>query len=183
MGSKTTPELNELNERTGRVPQHAKQETRDLPKWAKLALARVVMYDEKYREAAEHFKRTESSLQKLASSPAGKKWRAKLEELAEDPVFIAEALIRSNAVGVTFDAFWAMETAKGARDYKEVGLIARDLMDRIPELRRQQGTTPTRDTQIVIQLGGGTSLEPLTVEASHTKQIESGPVIDAELIE
>lgn len=184
MSSELTPKLNALNKATGRVPQHAKQNISDLPKWAKLAMARTIIYDETYKEAAAHYDKSTSSLEKLASSPAGKKWRAQLSTLADDPVFIAEALIRSNAAGVTFDAFWALEAAKGAQDYKEAGVIARDLMDRIPELRRQQTATSRGAPQIVINMGGDVSLEPMTVETHHSAQIETGEItLDAEIVE
>jgi hypothetical protein len=160
-----------------------KERPSDLPKWARLALARCVLYEETIKEAAAHFGKGKSILEKYSASPGGKLWRAKLSELAADPVFIAEALIRSNAVGVTFDAFWALEAAKAAEDYKEVGVISRDLMDRIPEIRKSQAEGARAAPQIVIQLGGA-SLEPLAVETEHTRSVEAEYLtIDAEIVE
>lgn len=155
----------------------------DLPKWAKLALARRELYGETHEEAAKHFGRTKSSLEKYASSPAGKTWIGSLEELGNDPVFVAESLIRSNALGVTFDAFWALELAKEKGDYKEVGVISRDLMDRVPEIRKSQAGGHTAPAQIIIQFGGGASFEPLAVETEHSRAVEAAQEADFEIVE
>lgn len=180
----TSEELNELHERTGRVPQHAKRETHELPKWAKIALARTILYDETYEEAARAHGKSKSSLSHYACSPAGRKWTAALEQIADDPVRIAEVMIRSSADGVVFDVFWAMEAAKAASDYKEVGIIARNLLDRVPELRAQvQPSGGGQVAQIVINLGAGASLEPPVVESSHVKHVEAGETQDAVIVE
>jgi hypothetical protein len=168
-----------------KVPKpHAKVETSELPKWAKLALARCILYDETHEEAAKYHGKAKNTLDQYACSPAGKKWRAHLEEIADDPVRIAEAMIRASATGVVFDVFWALETAKQARDFAEVGVITRDLMNRIPELRAQsQPSNANTPTQIVINLGGG-SLEPAVVDTSHVKSVEAGAItVDAEIVE
>lgn len=164
----------------------AKEHVRDLPKWARIALAERALHDLTYDEAAQAHKRSGDILRQYGASPAGKAWVAQIEKVSEDPVALADSLIRASALGVTMDVLWALEVAREKQDHVAVGTIGRDLMDRIPELAKKGGAQVALGaTQITIQLGGDMGvLEPAEVETVHTRSIEAGaPTLDAEIVD
>jgi hypothetical protein len=152
----------------GAVPKGKKQDIRELPRWVRMALVEYETLGMTYKECAKKFMKGESTLRGYGSSPAGKTWRAQIREMANDPVKMAEATIRSSIAGVTLDYLLAYQNAIDRNDYKEVGVMSRDLLDRVgvTKKERNKGDGGGKHT-IVINLGGGVSLEKELIETSY----------------
>lgn len=170
-------------------PGGEREEVVDLPRWAKLALARTVIYGETYEEAASNFKLpngrqySRSSLEKYGSSPAGRKWKEAVAATTDDPVEMSKALVRASALGVTFDMMWALEQARAANDYKEVGIIGHRLLDRAAVSDQKLDPAVNAPT-IVLQIHGNFELTPVEVASTHAKLAEAfPPTLDAELVD
>lgn len=142
----------------------------DLPRWAKMALVEHVMLGENLETAAKHRGKSRSQLQKYSSSPAGKKWKAEITKIADDPVKLAEMMIRSSIHSVTAEYLAALDTAIQAGDYKEVGVMSRDMLDRMGVTKKKDDVREQK-TAIVINLQT-TSLDVPTIRSTY--QLEGG---------
>lgn len=162
------------------VPNFAKEEPRDLPTWARAALTRMVLYGDSFEDAAAVFNRKPKTLQHYSSSPAGQKWRASLTDATNDPAKMAEMTLGTSALGVTLEYLAALEQARVAGDYHEVGVMSRDILDRIG-IERKKDPAQDKPASIVINLNG-VSLEVPTVKASFDL-IEEGDTVDAEVVD
>lgn len=191
MGRKTldTAGLAKLHAESPQVGAHAVEEVGDVPRWAKLALARTVIYGETYEEAAGQFRNasgkpySRSTLEKYGCSPAGKRWKAAVSAAADDPVEMSKAMVRASSLGVTFDMMWALEQARIANDYKEVGLIAHRLMDRAAVSDAKLDPAVNAPT-LVLNITGNFSLDPHEVASSGARLLEAKPIIiDAEIVD
>jgi hypothetical protein len=152
------------------VAPNKKEEIADLPRWVKTALVFKEIYGLSYNEAAKDVNKAGTTLSQYANSPAGKRWRASLRQLADDPVALAHALLKGNALNITLDRISFLEMAKDAKDYSEADKIARDLQDRIGiTAKRNQNNIQT----IVIQ----------TAASSFEIPLGDSEVLEAEIIE
>ena len=166
------------------TPAHEREEVKELPRWVKTALVFKEVYGESYTEAAKRMKKSGATLSQYAQSPAGHKWRDQLQRLADDPVALAEAMLRGNSLNITLDRLAFLEMAKEAGDFAEADQIARDILDRIPELAKK---TPAKTgmmggiLQIVLP-AGSTSLEPLMVQTEY-KMLEAETIPEGEIVD
>lgn len=149
------------------TPPNKREDPKDLPRWVKTALVYKEVYGESYNEAAERFKHKGGTLSQYSASPAGKKWREGLQRIADDPVALAEAMLRGNSLNITLDRISFLEMAKSAGDYAEADKIAKDIMDRVPELAKKSGNKDTGGMTIHLTLPGGFSLDPIQVTSGH----------------
>ena len=158
------------------TPANEKQEISEIPQWAKIALALHHVGGLTQEESAKRFKKARGTLFSYNASPAGKKWKANLLEIAGDPREVARLILRSSISGVAFQYLAAYEGAIEMGDYAEVGRMSRDLLDREDIIgkskSKQAGSPPT----INITLFGGT--EPVVLE-HEAEMLE----IEAEIIE
>lgn len=150
----------------------AKLEPNDLPRWARLALARHVTLGESLKDAAKQFGRSERTLQNSAYSPAGRKWMAMVEAAAEDPLRMATALLQASTMQVTMEYLQAFQQAIDAQDYREVGVMARDVLDRMGMTKKDKGSGGAAKPTIVINLGSGVNLDAPMVESSYEATVE-----------
>lgn len=173
-----------LREKYGAVEKHAKKEIKELPRWVKVALTQYETEDITLKEAAARFGKSSSTLEKYASSPAGKKWRAAVEGIADDPEKLTEFAIRSTVMGVALDNLLAMQMALESGDFKEYGIMARDWLDRAGITKKQSGGSGGAQV-LVIKMGQDASLEAPLVESSYEALPGefSGVVVDAELLD
>lgn len=153
----------------------------DLPRWAKVGIARKELLGESWKEAGASVNRSAASLSEYGASPAGKRWREQLAEVADDPKTLVESMLKGTALSVTLDYLLAYERAITANDYKETGIMARDLLDRFGVTKKQEKSLQA-PSQIVIMLPGGASLEVPTVTSEH-KQLPGKVDADFEIEE
>jgi hypothetical protein len=167
------------------VPPREREDVKDLPRWVKSALVYKEVYGESYNEASQRFKHAGKTLENYAQSPAGKKWREGLQRFADDPIQLAEAMIRGNALNITLDRMAFLEMAKEAGDFAEADKIARDLQDRIPELAKKSGQKQTGGMTIHLTLPGGIDLNAVVAQsAAEPAGLLSGEVLtDYEIVE
>jgi hypothetical protein len=165
----------------GGTPPREREEPSDLPRWVKSALVFKEVYGETYKEAAERFKKTGNTLAQYGQSPAGHKWREQLTRFADDPIALAEAMLKGNALNITLDRIMFLEGLKEAGDFVEADKIARDLQDRIPELAKKTPKLGLSGGILQIVLPAGAGMEPLMVATEH-KLIEEAEftVVDSE---
>ena len=145
------------------VPARQKQEISEIPQWAKIALALHHVGGLSQEEAGKRFKKSRSSVQDYNTSPAGKKWKASLLEIAGDPKEVARLILRSSISGVAFQYLAAFESAIEMGDYAEVGRMSRDLLDREDIIGKSKSKQPGSQPTINITLWG--SSEPVVLEA------------------
>ena len=176
---KATPEqIAKLNELPTKRKQDRK-ELSDIPGWARVAIVYKELFDVSMKDTLELLRidRAVSTFSQYRKSPAGKKLRKQIERFKEDPVAMAETLLRSSAMQITVDRLLFLEAAKASGNYKEADRIARDLQDRVPELAKKTGGAQAAQSGMVIQVqfsGSEKNLEPIRVTSSHS------PVEEAE---
>lgn len=152
------------------IPREDRTELSDLPGWAKAALVYKYLYDVSYADAikAVGVKRSERTLENYRKTPAGKKLREMIERFKDDPVQMAAAFLRANAMGVMVDRIAFLEMAKASGNFVEADKIARDLQDRVPELAKKQASKGgTGSMTLQINLPGGAKLDPIMIDSSH----------------
>lgn len=164
-----------------RGPDHKliseKEEVSDLPRWARLAIAEFVNVGGTYADIAQKYGKSKSALAQYSASPAGLKWRAQLAEVADSPEKVSMAMMRASAAAVTMDYLMALEMAVESGDYKEIGVISRDLLDRLG-MKREQKANKQAAPSLTINLNGASlALDMPTVESTAIE------VLDAELID
>jgi hypothetical protein len=148
----------------------AKQEISELPHWVKLASASQLFDNLTAKEAAKRFNRGEQTLHKHNQSPAGKKWKAELEKIAEDPKEVARLILRSSISFVALEYLAAFSAAVEAGDYAEVARMSRDLLDREDIIGVAKSKQAQIAPQINITLWG--SPEPVVVEEIPEADVE-----------
>ena len=129
------------------TPPEKKQEISEVPQWVKIALALHHVGGLTQEESAKRFNKKRGTLAAYNISPAAKKWKAQLLEIAENPKEVARLILRSSISGVAFQYLAAFEGAIEMGDYAEVGRMARDLLDREDIIgkskSKQAGAQPT----------------------------------------
>ena len=145
------------------VPQE-KENVEDLPRWVKTALVFKALDGMSFKQAAERVSRSPDTLSKYSRSPAAKKWLSSLSEFLDDPVEMAKAYLRANALSVTLERLAFLEMAIAAGDYKAGDAIAKDIQEKIgitaPKAKNDGPAV------LNITIGGG-SVEVPIIEASY----------------
>jgi hypothetical protein len=163
---KSLPPGKEMSERVG--PE-------DVPRWVKVAMAKVDILGDTYKDAAAEFGKSGSTLKNYNTSPFVKSWRASLQEIAEDPVQVAGLILKGSVLEAALDQLWAIEAAKKDMDYKEVRLGTRDILQSQNLLQTQYGGKRSSAEPIVINITlPGAEVKPLAIETDYE-------VIDAEI--
>lgn len=154
------------------TPAREKEHPSELPGWVKAAFVYVDLGGETYRDAAERFGRKPTTLSNYASSPAAKKWREAVAEVADDPAVLAKGVLEGAVADASADLIWARETARRAGDYKEVRMASAELLDR---LNIQKKHAPAAKPTIVVNVTGAqaASIEPIEVEAEVLEDDEA----------
>lgn len=152
----------------------------DLPNWAKMALTENVLHNTSLKDLAEKYNKHERTLEKYSTSPAGKRWKNKLQAIVDDPVQQALLLVRASAAGLMVDYLFVTETASKSGDLAVASANYRDLLNRAgASAPEKKDATPTR---IVINLGNGVSLEAPVVQ-SEAKALPGEVTTDFEIVE
>jgi hypothetical protein len=144
------------------TPAQDKKEIADLPQWVKIGMGMQYIGGLTAKEAATRCNRAPDTLRSYWKSPAGKKWRDQLKEIASDPKEVAGLILRSSISGVAISYLAAFEQAMEAGDYAEVARMSRDLLDREDIIGVAKSKQAQVAPQINITLWG--SPEPVVVE-------------------
>lgn len=164
------------------VPAIAKENVSDLPRWVKTALAYCEIFGDTYEEAAKRAGRTGKTLGNYASSPAGQKWRAALNGISDNPVQLAETLIKSQTFDMSLEYLQVYEAAKAANDYKEQRLIIMDWLNRGGVERSGGASLSDFKPTIVVNVTGGigSSIDVEMSESEHTRVLDAEVISDGE---
>lgn len=161
-----------LGQKYDNTPAIEKKSIGELPKWVRMSLVEGAIEEATYAECAKKYGRKGSTLKAYANSPAGKEWRAQIEVALADPLKMSEMMLRASAANTTVDYLMAFQSAIDAGDYREVGVMARDILDRLGVTKKTSGEGAAAKQTIVINLGGGVSLEAPTVSTSYESSVE-----------
>lgn len=123
-----------------------------LKPYMQLAIARHELYGFSWEEIADDMGRSAQHLSKCARSPAGQAYIASLGDIMGDTKAVVKMLIESAQLGMYADWMAALEMAKGARDYKAIHTMMKDvgLQPMLAETQRDAGPRT-----IVINVDGG----------------------------
>jgi len=151
------------------IPRNKKAEIQDLPRWVKTALVMKAVDGLTYKEAAARMNKKPDTLSGYAKSPAAHKWLESLLEFIDDPVEMAKAYLRGNALSITLDRIVNLEAAIAAGDYKAADSIAKDLQEKL-------GITAPKakaDVPAVLNITiGGDQVEIPMIEAEWVEIVE-----------
>ena len=111
----------------------------NLPRWVKTAIVRRELMGLTWKEAAEPHGRAAQTAANWGASPAGKKWRASIHSIQDDPIQMAGLVLRGTTLEAALDYLAAIDAAKANQDYKEVRLATKDLLA-THDLIKPQGT-------------------------------------------
>ena len=154
-----------LGDAYGRKQPKDKTEPEEIPRWVRTALIYKALDGQSYKEAVKRVGRKENSattLSQYARSPAGKKWVGLLTEFLDDPVELAKAILRGNAIGITLDRLSFLEMAMTAGDYKAGDAIAKDIQEKLGIMAPKQKNEGPAVLNITIGAG---NVEIPTIEA------------------
>ena len=162
-----------LGDAYGRKNAKDKTEVEEIPRWARTALIYKAIDGMTYKEAVKRVGREEKSAKTLASygqSPAGKKWVGYLAEFIDDPIEMAKAILRGNAIGITLDRLTFLDAAIAAGDYKVGDAIAKDIQEKLgivsPKTKSEGPAT------LNITIGGG-AVEIPAIEVEWEEVLDS----------
>lgn len=144
-----------------------REEPWELPSWVKGAFVHVDLGGMTYAEAAAQYNKAPTTLSNYASSPAAKKWRESVEEVANDPAILAKGVLEAAVADCSANLIWALEAAKRADDYKEVRIAASHLLDR---LNIQKVAAPESKPTIVVNVTAASRPETIEVEAEVVEE-------------
>lgn len=158
-------------------PMKEREDMADVPRWAKTAAVYKEVLGLSWNDAAAKVGRKGTTLKAYVAAPAMDRWRESLRKISDDPKALAEAILRGNALGVTLDYLSAFQGAIDAHDHREVGVMARDLLDRIGIQKKD--SKRNAPAQLHITIAGGGSIDVPVVEAEweeieDPKQLPSG---------
>lgn len=147
-------------------PLKDRTEPSEIPRWAKLACTRMIALGETLEEAAGHFGKKRSTLSKWANTPAMLAWSKQLEDWADDPVKVAQSMIKGSVLEAALDQLWAIEAAKSQGDYREVRIATRDILA-THEILKPSQHTKAGAAPVVIQLQLGGDVEVPVVKTAY----------------
>ena len=136
-----------------------------LKSWSKSALCWQAYHNATNKETAEYFGVKQSTFESHRRSDAGKTWREKIEEVADDMVLLTGLHMKAQAFDLSLELLLHHETAKEAGDYKEAHRIAKTMLDYADLAPKKEKAGPTGPIQITLSLGGATVKEFLHSEA------------------
>ena len=149
-------------------------EAKDLPRWVKLAVAKHELLGMTWKETMDRVKQSPSTLSSYKKAPAFKLWQAELREIADDPMRIAQLILRSSVAESAMDYLGVIEAAKDLGDYKEVRLATKDLL-KTYELLKDERSNKGASGPIVVQVNlGNMSVDVPEVEAEYEILDEGG---------
>lgn len=153
-------------------PAPIPQEPTELPPWAKLAIVRHELFGESYAEVAESMGKSGDTLAKYAKTPAGRKCIEQVAELS-DVKMLTRLALESASAHIMMDWLAAFEWAKGARDYKMVHQMAKDVgLQPILQQMRSDADRAAGPTTLVLNLGAA-DLESVVAKTSSTLVIDA----------
>jgi hypothetical protein len=140
----------------------------DVPRWVKMAMAKVEVLGLSYKDAAKEFNKSSRTLDTYARAPYIIEWRKQLREWAEDPIRVANAIIRGSVIEAALDQVWAIETAKAGGDYKEVRLGTKDILA-THNVLKPANTTGRGESKLMVSINLGGTLDALEAPAGVTE--------------
>ena len=147
------------------VDPKEKENVEDLPRWVKTALVFRAIEGSSWKESAERFNRNPTTLSNYGQSPAAKKWLTELLSFIDDPVEMAKAYMRANALSITIDRIAFLEAAISAGDYKAGDAIAKDIQEKLGIVSPKTKT----ESAPVLNITIGSNVEIPAIEAEWTE--------------
>lgn len=143
-----------------------------------LALGIIIhdLYGLTWKEVAERIRdgRGYDNFRRSARSPAGKRLREQIQELADHPKELAKLYMQAQSMDVTVDFLAALQWAKDARDYRAVHSMTKDLLQ-FAGLRTDEKKESVSQQAIHIHLDAG-SLDTPAVQTSY--EVVEADVVD-----
>ncbi len=145
----------------------------DLPRWVKVAVARHDILGMTWKEAMDKSPRSLSTLNNYMKASACKTWRAAIQKIADDPLKLAQFLLRDSLTETSMDYLAVLDAARDIGDYKEMRLAAKDLL-KTHELLKDERSNKDAGSPIVVQVNlGNMDPEIPTVKVEHIEVIEA----------
>jgi len=144
------------------VDPKLRENVEDLPRWVKTALVFRALEGSSWKEAAERLGRRPDTLSKYGQSPAAKKWLGDLLEFIDDPIELAKAYMRANALSITLERIAFLEAAISAGDYKAGDAIAKDIQEKLGIVSPKT----KMDVAPVLNITIGGAIEVPTIDAT-----------------
>ena len=147
----------------------------ELPRWVKMVVAKHELLGLSWREAAEECKKSAGSLSRYKKSVAFDVWEGQLRAIADDPMRLAQLVLKSSLMESALDYLGVIESAKDVNDYKEIRLATKDLL-KTYELLKDERSNKGASGPIVVQVNlGNMSVEVPEVEAEYEVLIDEEP--------
>ena len=162
------------NERLQKLSENRStpEEPQELPVWAKVAIVKHELFGETYAAVSEQMGKSAATLSAYAKTPAGQKVIAEISEIS-DVKNLTKLMLDSATMHMYADWLMALEWAKGARDYKMLHTMMKDIgLQPILADAKQASSAPTT---LVLNLGTG---DLKTIEAKSTVVIDGEFSID-----
>lgn len=169
-GERNLPDFSKMRE----IKHSERTEFSDLPVWVRTAISMHDLLGMSWREVCEKVGKSPHTLDNYKKAPAVKQWRAELAEISEDPKAMAEMLMKAHGLSITLEYLSAFEKAISSGDYKETGIMARDLLDRVGIQKKAPKQELPTSIHITYSGRPGHSFEPLAVEAEWETVEEEG---------
>lgn len=139
-----------------------------IPRWAKIAIARKELLGATWNESVEGLDRAGQSAMRYGNCPAGKILREQMREFVDDPVQLAQFVLRSNVHEIAIDYMGVIEAAKAAGDYKEVRLAAKDILKTYDVIKDQTRNADALGAPMIIHIDlGSAHFEVPEVKTTH----------------
>lgn len=148
-------------EKLDRATMTKPEERETLKPWHMMAIAMHDLFGYTWKEVAKRIGRSESNLQAVAKSPAGRRMREHLSRMVDTPEKVANLLLRATSVGATVDYISAMEWAREARDYDALYRMSKDLLKIAgAEAETKKESSDQQNVAIHIHLDSNSMEEP-----------------------
>lgn len=145
-----------------------KTEFKELPVWVRAAVSMHELYGITWKEAAKRVGKSHETLREYRKdSPAVKAWVGELQEMTEDPKVMGEMMLKASGLGVVLEYLAAFEKAIEVNDHQQVGVMARDILDRIGIQKKAPKNELPTTINIVYSGRDGEAFEPIAVEAEY----------------
>lgn len=149
--------------RTANAAKDAIEDPAELPVWMKMVIIRHEIYGESYRAICEEIGKSSETVTQYNRTPAAKKVKQQIAEMTSIKSLV-QAAMESATVQMYADWLMALEWAKGARDYKMMHTMMKDVgLQPILQEAKQQNSVPTT---LVLNLGSAT-LDQIETKTSY----------------
>jgi len=142
-----------------------------LPAWVRTAITMHVVLGHSWAVVSKRTGRNPSTLKEYVKSPAVKEWLAQLEEFAVNPIAMAEATLKANALDISMEYMLAYEKAIESNDYNSVAKISQDLLDRVG-ITKKRDHKDTPEVKVTLNIGSDASIEVPEISASFEEVVE-----------